>query len=258
MIEITSKNNQAYKAIQKLTSKKYRDREGSYLIEGENLIQEAINNDATIEAVFIRDDKANDFDLGEELEEVTYIVSGGLFDDLAQTETSQGILAKVKKPNLSLSSLSPDSIPGNIVVLDSLQDPGNIGTIIRTADAAGYSLIITVKGTCDAFSPKVVRSAAGSLFRIPIVKADSDEELLNFLNKSGKRIVSTVLDGDVDYYDANLKRDIAFIVGNEGNGIRDELKEKTDVKVKIPMKGKTESLNAAVAAAIIMYESVRK
>ena len=146
---------------------------------------------------------------------------------------------------------------GNFVVLDRLQDPGNIGTILRTADAAGYKLAVVMKGTADVFSPKVVRAATGSLFRMPVVFMDSEEELLEFTRAAGKKTVATCFDTDLYYYDVNLKENIALIIGNEGNGISETLIASSDVKIKIPMHGNIESLNASVAAGILMYEAVR-
>ncbi len=258
MREITSKNNQIFKFFQKLEAKKYRDRFGLYLIEGENLIDEAHKNGAEFKEILIR--------MGDEFrfmkpwmdKEEVYIMEQKLFAELAQTETSQGIIASVKKPQPSLEDFVDKKSSGNFVVLDRLQDPGNIGTIIRTADAAGYELVVAMKGTADIFSPKVVRSATGSLFRIPIVYVQNNDELTNFAAKAGKKLVATCLDDSKFYYEENLKENIALIVGNEGNGIDEELIERSDVKIKIPMHGSIESLNASVAAAIIMYESVRK
>ena len=258
MREITSKNNQIFKDFLKLETKKYRDRFGLYLIEGENLIEEAYKNGAEFREILIRMGDESRFMRPWMDKENVFVVEPKLFSELAQTETSQGIIASVKKPTLSLDKFIESKSPGNFVVLDRLQDPGNIGTIIRTADAAGYGLVIAMKGTADIFSPKVVRSATGSLFRVPIAFIDNNEQLIEFCQKAGKKLTATCLDDSKFYYEEDLKENIALIVGNEGNGIDPSLIEKSDVKIKIPMQGSIESLNAAVAAAIIMYESVRK
>lgn len=258
MREITSKNNQVFKLFQKLTVKKYRDRFGLYLIEGENLIEEANKNGVQIENILIR---AGDEDklIRPWIEtDKVFLTDRKLFAEIAQTETSQGIIAAVKKPDLSLKDFAECKSSGNFVVLDRLQDPGNIGTIIRTADAAGYETVIALKGTVDLFSPKVVRAAAGSLFRVKIAVCESNEELTEFTKRSGKRLVASCLEGSNYYYDEDLTDNIALVVGNEGNGICEELIKAADVRIKIPMHGSIESLNASVAAAIIMYESVRK
>ena len=257
MKEIYSKDNRNYKLYQKLESKKYRDKFGLYLIEGENLIEEAYRNGAAIESVMVRGDSADRLVKPWMENAGLFVLDSRLFDSLAQTETSQGILAAVRKPDLSLKDFPENSLTGNFVVLDRLQDPGNIGTIIRTADAAGYGLVIAMKGTADIFAPKVVRAAAGSLFRVNIALADTEEELVRFIKAAGKKLVATCITGSRYYCEEDLRRAIALIIGNEGQGVSESLVEKSDLKIKIPMEGSIDSLNASVAAAIIMYEAVR-
>ena len=267
MKEINSKSNQSYKLFQKLNTKKYRDKLGLYLIEGENLLEEAFKNGAEVDSILIRDDEKNLVRPWME-ESRVFVVEKKLFKELAQTETSQGVMAAVKKPELSLDKFYEDedfvvngsrnSLQGNLVILDRLQDPGNIGTIIRTADAAGYGLIIAMKGTADIFAPKVVRAAAGSLFRMNIAIAETEEELIRFIRAAGKKLVTACPVGSRYYYEEDISRNVALIVGNEGNGISDSLIEKSDLKVNIPMSGNIESLNVSAAAAILMYEAVRR
>ncbi len=139
-----------------------------------------------------------------------------------------------------------------------MQDPGNVGTVIRTADAAGYSGILIIKGTVDVFSPKVVRACTGSLFRMPILFVDSPNEAIQMLKDNGKKVVSTGFDTDKYYYEIDLTQNIGLVIGNEGNGICDEFKNNSDEIIKIPMFGNIESLNASVAAALLMYETMRK
>ena len=253
MRTISSKENKIFRLCQQLSQKKYRDRIGLYLIEGENLLEEAVKNGAEIRTVLARPDYGGRF-FGTE--DKAFFLDDNLFRQLAQTETSQGIIAIVAKPEISPARFL-DEDGGNFVVLDRLQDPGNIGTILRTADAAGYSLAIVLKGTADVFSSKVVRAATGSLFRMPVVFMDSVDELMEFTRAAGKKLVATCFDTDRYYYDENLKENIALIIGNEGNGISRELIEGSDLKIKIPMHGNIESLNASVAAGILMYEAVR-
>ena len=253
MREISSKDNKIFRLCEQLAHKKYRDKHDLYLIEGENLLEEAVKNKADIKTVLARSDYGGGF-FG--MEDKAFFLSGKLFEQLSQTETSQGIIAIVEKPRISRDRfLKKDG--GNFVVLDRLQDPGNIGTILRTADAAGYRLAIVMKGTADVFSPKVVRAATGSLFRMPVVFMDSVDELMEFTRAAGKKLVATCFDTDRYYYDENLKENIALIIGNEGNGISQELIDGSDLKIKIPMHGSIESLNASVAAGILMYEAVR-
>lgn len=289
MREIASDSNRQYKLFQKLATKKYRDRYGLYLIEGENLIREAVQNGAKIDSVIVRDDAAEkylraDGPLADGLlvtaadaeqtagssrpaadaaqtggQPEVFVLSGRLFAALALTETSQGVLAAVRMPQLSLANIGPDHLkPGsNVLVLDRLQDQGNIGTVIRTADAAGYKAVIALKGTADLFAPKTVRAAAGSLFRVRLALAETEEELLRFTRAAGKKLAAACPAGSRYYYEEDLSHDIALVLGNEGNGISGSLLEKADVKIKIPMSGSIESLNVAAAAAILMYEAVR-
>ena len=253
MREISSKDNKIFRLCQQLSHKKYRDKLGLYLIEGENLLEEAVKNGAGIKTVLMcRDYRGSLFGT----EDKAFCLSDKLFEQLSQTETTQGIMAIVEKPELSPDRFL-DRGGGNFIVLDRLQDPGNIGTILRTADAAGYELAIVMKGTADVFSPKAVRAATGSLFRMPVVFMDSVDELMEFTRAAGKKLVATCFDTDRYYYDENLKGNIALIIGNEGSGISRELIECSDLKIKIPMHGNIESLNASVAAGILMYEAVR-
>ena len=253
MREISSTDNKIFRLCQQLSHKKYRDKLGLYLIEGENLLEEAVKNGAGIKTVLMcRDYRGSLFGT----EDKSFCLSDKLFEQLAQTETTQGIMAIVEKPELSPDRFL-DKGGGNFIVLDRLQDPGNIGTILRTADAAGYELAIVMKGTADVFSPKAVRAATGSLFRMPVVFMDSVDELMEFTRAAGKKLAATCFDTDRYYYDEDLRENIALIIGNEGGGISRELMESSDLKIKIPMHGNIESLNASVAAGILMYEAVR-
>lgn len=252
---IASKDNRIIKECSRLAQKKYRDKEGRYLIEGENLIREAVSNHVVIHDLLLRE--GSETEPYEKLD--PYIIESRVFDAIAQTETSQGILAIVDKPGYTFSKLEEiNTKSSNILVLDRLQDPGNIGTIIRTAEGAGYSAVIAIKGTADIYSPKVVRAAAGSVFRIPIVSVEDGRELQELVRKLGKKLAVTCLSNDRYYYDEELKEGIALVIGNEGGGCSQSLIDAADIKVMIPMMGKLESLNASVAAGILMYEAMRK
>ena len=276
---ITSGDNQIYKAAAQLKQKKYRDEQKKYLIEGPNLIREALQNGGEIETIIRSGDfRGEDFVIDspgrEESNILMAVMSPGLFRKLSDTETPQGILAVVKKRiyteeeffsagretayNEKTSAVHNQSAPSNIIVLDRLQDPGNIGTILRTADAAGYMGAILLRGTADIYSPKIVRAAAGSLFRLPVLMAGTSGEVIRLLKRHHKNIICTAPGCGRFYYDADLKEDAAVIIGNEGSGVREEFLEQADLSVKIPMEGTIESLNAAVSAGILMYESVRQ
>ncbi len=254
MREIRSKDNRIVKRCEQLSMRKYRDQFGLYLIEGENLLAEAVKNHARIETVLLREGCQKS--LPPQVADRTFLVDARIFDKLAQTVTSQGILAIVAKEAARKEDFI--NLPGsNFIVLDRLQDPGNIGTILRTADAAGYKLAILMKGTADVYAPKVVRAATGSLFRMPVVSMASAKELAEFTGAAGKKLTATCLDARRWYYDEDLTHDIALIIGNEGNGISRDLIESSDIQIKIPMQGNIESLNAAVAAGVLMYEAMR-
>lgn len=264
MIIINSNENKNFKLCLQLDSKKYRDKLGLYLIEGPNLLEEALNNGAELRLVVFSETKIPA--LKTELQRDYYRgaevvgMSDKLFEKIAQTETSQGVFGVVKKKdeNQERTAVEIFSGDGNVVILDRLQDPGNIGTIIRTADATGYKGVISMKGTGDVYAPKVIRAAAGSVFRMPVLFLESPAQAIDLLKKNGKKIVSTCFETENIYYECDLKNNIGLIIGNEGNGISRELMDGSDLKVKIPMTGKTESLNAAVAAGIIMAEAIRK
>ncbi len=258
MKTIYSTDNKIYKLCKELTVKKYRDRLAKYIIEGENLVEEAVKSGVSPEYIIIREDyEGNALRFASAAKENVYF-SRQLFAEAAQTETSQGIMAVVGKTELAADEFYARLGSKNILVLDRLQDPGNIGTMLRTAEAAGYGGVIAIKGTGDIYSPKAVRAAAGSVFRMPVLQGEETSESARRIKETGRRIAATAMDGAVIYYEANLKENIALVIGNEGNGISDEFLALSDVRVSIPMNGYVESLNAAVAAAILMYENMRK
>ncbi len=255
MKEIRSKDNPVFKAAVKLTKKKYRDAEGCYLLEGVKPLRDAIAMGIMPESVFIMEGIDIDLTLPENN---MIIVDEKLFGKLSSTEKSQGVVAVVKKKVYRESEFAEAVAGGNVVVLDRLQDPGNIGTIIRTAEAAGYKGILMISGSGDVYSPKVVRAAAGSLFRMPIIKAADADEAASMAKSMGLKLTVTCFEGAQDCFEADLTNSIALVIGNEGRGVSERLMELSDIRVKIPMAGSIESLNAAVAAGILMYQSQKK
>lgn len=239
-----------------LGQKKYRDRLGLYIAEGDKMVKEALKAGMT-KTIVMREDYEGSFDR----ESTAFVfMSGSLFSRIAQTETSQGILAIVEEPQLDrqafLQTISAKD--SKVIVLDRLQDPGNIGTIIRTADAAGYAGLIVLKGSGDIYSPKVIRSAAGSLMRLPVYKAESEEEVLSILSEANKVLVGTIPERGVAYDKADWSGGIALLIGNEGNGLSEIFKAATHRNVTIAMNKEVDSLNAAVAAGILIYESIKE
>jgi TrmH family RNA methyltransferase len=258
---ITSESNSVVKLAKKLRDKRGRDKEGSFLIEGANLLAEARKSGARITHILLRENEDSDIMSDAEPEIDTVILGGGLFDELADTVTPQGVMAIVRKPE-SGSYFSTADVSQNrgqsIVVLDRLQDPGNVGGIIRSAAAAGLDGIVSVGDTADVFSRKVVRATAGAIFRIPIRFAPDGETVLKYLRTCGIRSVACTMTGDRLYSEAALTGDVAIIVGNEGGGLSPVFLAGADEHVYIPMREGVESLNASVAAAIVMFEKKRQ
>lgn len=248
---ITSTDNKIFKQIKSLHMKKFRDRDGLFLTENPKLVREAIELEAAEVIVTREDYEGDEIKKYSDMGNAKFVfMEGKLFDKIAQTENASGILAVCKKPDEKREAFVRSG--SRIVVLDRLQDPGNIGTIIRTAEAAGFDGVMAVKGTGDIFSAKVVRAAAGSVLRLPFMNVESPGEAIDFLAKSGKTIVTTSPAGNPDAMIPD--RDVAIVIGNEGNGADEEFISSADLNKKIPMSGKVESLNAAVAAALLMYE----
>lgn len=250
---ISSKDNKIFKQCQSLLTKKYRDKLGLYLVEGDKLVEEACNA-GLVDMLIYRGDYSKGIHYqGEDI----VFMEGKLFEKLAQTKTSQGCIAVVRKQKTTLEQFKKHICEdhGNVVVLDRLQDPGNIGTIIRTCDAAEYKGIIALKETADIYSMKVIRAAAGSVLRLPILHVDTTEEAVAILKDCGKQIIGTTLDTDIYANQVDMSKDTAVVIGNEGNGMSETFKKATDINVKIQMNPKVDSLNAAVAAGIIIYQS---
>lgn len=259
---IQSSQNNIVKDIKALHLKKNRDAEGLYFVEGIRFVNEAVENKQDIVKVIISD-KLESLNGGKELIESVealcedcYLLSEKLFREISDTQTPQGILAVLKKKEFDFGETVGSG--NSIVVLDNLQDPGNVGTIIRTADAAGISAVILTKGCADLFSPKVLRSTMGSVFHMPVFEGMNINESILELKKSGYRVIASHLEGSDNYFDEDLTGKSAIIVGNEANGISEETTKIADKLVKIPMPGRAESLNASIAASIMIYEIVRQ
>lgn len=256
---ITSKDNEIIKNIKKLKEKKYRDQENKFLVEGIKMVQEAIAENAKISKIVICEDCINDGTLKQDLlyeiaKKDCIYVSEKVFQTITDVETPQGILAVIEREN-SEDGISYDE--DVIVVLDGIQDPGNLGTILRTLDSVNLKQIILSEKTVDAYSPKVVRSTMGAIYRVNIIKSKNIVETLKKIKKHKYELIATSLQTQESIYDLEYKNK-AIIIGNEANGVSQEVLDITNRKVKIPMLGKTESLNAAVATGVILYEYVRR
>jgi len=256
---ITSKDNEMIKNIKKLKEKKYRDEENKFLVEGIKMVQEEIQENAKISKIVICEDCINDGSLEQNLlyEIAKYdciYVSEKVFQTISDVTNPQGILAVINKEN-SEDAISYDE--DIIVVLDGIQDPGNLGTILRTIDSVNLKQVILSEKTADPYNPKVVRSTMGAIYRVNMIRSKDVLETLKNMRKQKYDIVATSLQTNESIYDIEYKKKV-IVIGNEANGVSKEVLDLANKKVKIPMLGKTESLNAAVATGIILYEYVRK
>ena len=234
---ITSKDNARISAARKLLQKKYRDKESLYLIEGFHLLEEALKANVQLTEIFVSADKVENTLLANL--QLT-VVSDEVLKSLSDEKTPQGVVAVVKKAE----TMRPKK--GKFLVLENVQDPGNVGTMIRTADAAGYDAVICLGNTGDIYSPKVLRSAQGSHFHLPVLKSDTFPETDNLL-------VTTLSADSRDYHDLSRLTDFALVMGNEAQGVSAAALAAATQKVHIPMSGRAESLNVAVAAGILMF-----
>lgn len=256
---ITSKDNEIIKNIRKLKEKKYRDLSNSYIIEGIKLIKEAIVEKKQIKQIVVCEENINNGGIDQKLlyEIAKYeciYVTKKIFSLISDVQNPQGIMAVIEKRN---SEDNIDYKEDVIVVLDGIQDPGNLGTILRTIDSVGLKQVIVSKETADAYNPKVVRSTMGAIFRVNIIESDNLIETLKNLRKHKYKVMSTSLETNNNIYDVDYNKKV-IVIGNEANGVSQEILDFADEKIKIPMLGRTESLNASVATSIILYEYVRR
>ena len=240
---ITSNQNNKVKEWKKLHTKKGRMKAKSFMIEGFHLIEEAYRTNQEVKEMIIQEGVENP---GWLQEEHVHFVSAQVFKEISQTEAPQGIAAVIKMQE------TVSAQDGPVLLIDAVQDPGNLGTMIRTADAAGFSKVILGRGTVDLYNDKVIRSTQGSLFHISI-KQGHLLEVIPQLRAEGYRIWGTTLKRARNYAELDAQPKTALIVGNEGAGVSDDVIELADDLVKIPIYGKAESLNVAIAAAILMY-----
>lgn len=253
---ITSSSNPQMKNIVQLNKKaKARREQGLYVVEGYKMYLEA--PEEQIEKIY----GASHFlekhpeirQKHPDLEEV----DDRVFAAVSDTQTPQGILCLMRRPRWDIKRMLEKENPF-LMVLEDLQDPGNVGTIFRTAEGAGVDGIILTKNCVDIYNPKTIRSTMGSIYRVPFFYTDKIEEVLGELMVHDVRTFAAHLNGERDYDREDYKRGTAFFIGNEGNGLTDDLSNMADRLVKIPMCGQLESLNAAMAAGILMYEAARQ
>ncbi len=236
-----------------LEKRSFRRKEGLFVVEGPHLVEEAGDR---VKYFFY----CENLPIVAQLEEkgsIGYKLSRKQFEELSQVEAPQGILAVVREFESSLTEL----LKGNetlIVYCLGIQDPGNLGTIIRSADALGATGVILSKGSVDLYNPKVVRATQGSLFHLPITMVEDDLETIRKLKQKNVKIISTDVSGPKNVFDVELSGPVAILVGNEGAGLPQAVIEAADRSVKIPMPGKAESLNVGISTAILLYEIMRQ
>ena len=256
---ITSKDNELVKHIRKLKDKKFRDENNEYVVEGVRLVEEAVKENAKIKQIIVCEDTTKTYEIPTHimLEIAKYeciYVSDKVFNLITQVTNPQGIMAIIEKDT---ANVQIDYTQDIIVTLDDVQDPGNLGTILRTVDSIGLNQIIVSKGTADAFNSKVVRSTMGAIFRIKIIEVENLAQAIKEMRKHHFKLMVTSLQTKNSIYDIDFYKKI-IVIGNEANGVSKEIQDMADEKAKIPMLGRTESLNASVAAGVVMYEYVRQ
>lgn len=246
MEHITSLKNPKVAAWKALKDRKGRRESGCFLVEGRKMVEEALSSAFDVETVLVQEG----MELPDGLTMPVYELPAHVLAAVCDTKTPQGIAAVVRMKEQS-------ALGKHIVVLDGVQDPGNVGTIIRTADAAGLDGVLLSTQCADVFSPKVLRATMGSIFRMNLRTTDDLPGELTKLREKGYSILSSQLDGTPFYEREKVAEQFALVIGNEGNGVSEQVQQTATHRVRLPMRGGAESLNAAIAAAIMMYELMR-
>lgn len=263
---ITSTSNGQVKELVRLMKKsRARDEEGVFLVEGPRMAGELTADEVwrrRIRKIYVSETYAvkRPGEI-EKLREVCplELLADPVFAHVSDTKTPQGILAVVKRREYGLEEIiGEDGSRAHVLVLDHLQDPGNLGTIFRTAEAAGASGILLSRDCVDLYNPKVIRSTMGAVFRLPFLYVEDLPKAVGELKRSGLTVYAAHLEGKNAYDGEDYTGGTAFLIGNEGSGLREEVAQCADCRIRIPMQGKAESLNAAVAAAVLMFEVSRQ
>ncbi|MEE1027863.1 MAG: RNA methyltransferase [Agathobacter sp.] len=256
---ITSSDNKQIKSLSALIKKsKERRKQRLFVTEGPKMSFEAPPewvNQIYVSESFYKDE--NNAKKLEQYEDKLWVVKDSVFNAVSDTQTPQGVMALVKMPEYDLSELI-NADKAHLLILESIQDPGNLGTMIRTGEGAGITGIIMNKTTVDVFNPKTVRSTMGSLYRVPFVIVEDLKGTLEELKSKGISLYAAHLKGQLSYDEPDYTTSCGFLIGNEGNGLSDEIADCADTYIKIPMEGKVESLNAAISATLLMYECNRQ
>lgn len=255
---IESISNPRVKEWAALAARKTRDRAGRFLVEGVHLVAEALESGAQVETIVYAKDRGLPDELGRLAPASVELVatSEKVLMKCTDTLTPQGVFAVVRKPAHAAADILHRH-RSLVIAVDGVQDPGNLGTIIRSADAAGASGILLGRGTVDLYNPKTVRSTMGSLFHLPIAECELGETLRR-ARAAGVQVAVSTLDDAVSCYEADFTRDTWIVVGNEARGVSADALREADVRVRIPMPGRAESLNVAMAATVLLFEAQRQ
>lgn len=254
---ITAASNQRVKNLMNLIQKsKARREQDVFITEGIKMFLEA--DLEKIKEVYVSQSFYEKGVGREKIEKCNYeILSEELFKKVSDTQTPQGILCVLEQYHYTLDDMVQKENP-LLLILEDIQDPGNLGTMVRTAEGAGVDGIIMTKGTVDIYNPKTIRSTMGSVYRMPFFYTEELLQVMQSLQKRNVKLYAAHLKGEQYYDEMDFRQGTAFLIGNEGNGLKDETANQADVYMKIPMEGKVESLNAAVASVILMYEAGRQ
>ncbi|MDO5375895.1 MAG: RNA methyltransferase [Staphylococcus rostri] len=244
MEEITSIQNAKVKNYNKLKKKKERDKQHRAIIEGFHLIEEAVDSGIVVEQLFMIEPSRVPEKLQTAAQEC-FVINQKVAEALSGTVTPQGVFAVIQKATVTSENAQ------QVLILDRIQDPGNLGTLMRTADAAGLDLVVLAKGTADVYQEKVLRASQGSVFHIPTIEVDN---VVEYVQNFAGPVYGTALENAVSYHEVPSKQEtFALVLGNEGQGMSDELLNATTQNVTIPIYGRAESLNVAIAAGILMF-----
>ncbi len=262
---IASSANKKIKLVASLKQKKHRDAEGLFVAEGIRLTEAAVEAKwpcrfGLCTAAAAKNERVQTLLPQLEARQCpVFEVPEEIYNKISDTQQPQGFLLVLENCNPLLSSVISEAGASFILVLDQLQDPGNVGTIIRTADAAGCSGIIVMENSADIYAGKTVRATMGSLFHLPVVTGVRQEEVIDFLAQHRISLLATALDAQAQpYFSLDFTVPVALVLGNEGAGVSPQLLAKAGQKVFIPMAGRSESLNVATAAAVLLYEGLRQ
>lgn len=242
MEQITSAQNTKIKQANKLKKKRERDKTGLALIEGIHLVEEAVNSNVTITELFAIEPSRIDQHIIDHAEQV-FQINMKVAESLSGTVTPQGFFAIIEKPQYDVTQAK------QVLLIDRVQDPGNLGTLIRTADAAGIDAVIMEKGTTDPFQDKVLRASQGSVFHMPVIIDD----LSNFIQQFNGPVYGTALEHSIPFKEVQSNDTFALLLGNEGEGVNPQLLQQTTKNLVIPIYGQAESLNVAIAGSILLY-----